>query len=386
MKTLQILVLVVLSLIAVLVVVARHTAVPAPLPAGSASAQALQPGPHAVGFQHVTLTDRKRPTAANPPHPARDSRTLETNVWFPLDAAGTAVAEGHHPLVIHSHGFSSNREEGRYLARHLASLGYIVMSADFPLTHMRTPGGPQLADVVNQPGDVSFLIDTALGWNRAVGHMFFQRVDADRIATMGVSLGGMTSTLAAFHGRLRDPRLKAVISIAGPSVMFGPEYFRQAAVPFLMIAGDIDAIVPYERNAAPIPAKYAGATLLTLQGGSHTGFADAARWLRWMGNPDALGCAVVKHRKPEENPVDFYASLGDGSSGIIEDRRNDFCTLEPLPLAMNALHQQRLTLLAVTAFLQSQLAGTAQARTSAREFLLSTLPAEQADVRVTTGG
>jgi len=365
-----------------LMALARWTALPAPLDPASESAQWLQRGPHPVGFQQVTLVDRDRPTASNNGHAGSPERTLQTNVWFPLNDAGTAVADGMHPLVIHSHGFSSNRDESRYLSRQLASLGYIVMAPEFPLTHMRAPGGPKLVDVVNQPGDVSFLISMALKWNGAQGHMFYQHVDANRIAAMGISLGGLTSTLAAFHPRLGDRRLKAAISLAGPASMFDQAFFAQSSVPFMMVAGDIDAIVPYDRNAEPLLTRAPGSTLVTLRNASHTGFADAARWLRWMDNPDALGCAVVKHRDPGKNPDDFYPDLKNGSRGIIEDRRKDFCVTQPLPAAMNALHQQRLTALVVSAFLQSHLASDADSRDRARHFLLDTLPAEQADVTV----
>lgn len=372
----------ILVMLACLTAISQWTALPAPPDNNSESANWLKAGPYPVGFQRVTLVDHERPTASNQDHAALSQRTLETNVWFPLNTEGTAVAEGEHPLVIHSHGFSSDRNEGRYLARHLASLGYIVMAADYPLTNMRTPGGPKLVDVVNQPGDVSFLIDMALKWDRAQGHMFFAHIDRERIAATGISLGGLTTTLATFHPRLADRRLKAAISIAGPASMFDREFFVQLPKPFMMIAGDIDAIVPYERNAVPLLEHAPGSILATVKGASHTGFADAARWLRWLDNPDALGCAVVKYRKPDESPGDFYPDLHTGSQGIIEDRRNDFCTMDPLPKAMNALHQQQLTVLLVSAFLQSHLAGTDPARAGARQFLLHTLPAEQAEISV----
>jgi len=35
-----------------------------------------------------------------------------------------------------------------YLAEHLASHWYVVVSADYPLTHLQAPGGPNYLDVV----------------------------------------------------------------------------------------------------------------------------------------------------------------------------------------------------------------------------------------------
>lgn len=358
----------------------RYTALPPALPEDSQSSQRLKSGPYAVGRDDVLLPDNSRPTAAHGKQPEQTARTLNTAVWFPLAADGQSVAEGLHPLVVHSHGFSSNRQEPAYLARHLASHGYIVMAPDFPLTNMGAAGGPLLDDVVNQPGDVRFLITSALKWNRAEGHPFHQRIDADRIAAMGVSLGGLTTTLATFHPRLRDPRIAAAISIAGPSTMFDRAFFAQSRTPFLMIAGDIDAILPYEDNAAPLPTKHPQALLVSLRGGSHTGFADTSRWLRWFSNPDSLGCWVVQKRKSADSGSTIYPALLDGSRGIIEDRRDTLCKTLPLPPAMNALRQQQLTTLAVRAFFDSRFAPTPEARAQALQFLTTTLPAEQDDL------
>ena len=44
-------------------------------------------------------------------------------------------------------------------------------------------------------------------------------IDRDRIGAMGLSLGGLTTTLVAFHPTLGDPRIRAAVSIAGPSAM-----------------------------------------------------------------------------------------------------------------------------------------------------------------------
>lgn len=380
LKTLILLVLFFASGWLLLLWLDRHTALPPDLPKDSQSFQRLQNGPYPVGRDDVQLSDGSRPTAAHGKQPEQAARTLKTVVWFPLAANGRSVAEGLHPLVVYSHGFSSNREEPAYLARHLASHGYIVLSPDFPLTRMTTAGGPMLDDVVNQPGDVRFLISTALKWNRAEGHPFHQRIDPDRIAAMGLSLGGLTTTLAAFHPRLRDPRIAAAISIAGPSTMFDRAFFTQSRTPFLMIAGDIDAILPYADNAAPLPAKHPQSLLLSLTGGSHAGFADSSRWLRWLSNPDSLGCWVVQKRKAADSGSSIYPALLDGSRGIVEDRRDSICKVQPLPAAMNVLRQQQLTTLAVRAFFDSRFAPTPEARAQALQFLTTTLPAEQDDL------
>ena len=40
-------------------------------------------------------------------------------------------------------------------------------------------------------------------------------IDHDCVAAVGLSLGGLTSTLIAFHPTLRDPRVGVAVSIAG---------------------------------------------------------------------------------------------------------------------------------------------------------------------------
>ncbi len=126
---------------------------PAP---GSESAGRLEPGPLAIDSREVTFVDESRPTAANGDVPGHPSRTLESLLWYPVED------DAPHPLVVYSHGFMSTKEEGSYLAEHLASHGYVVVSADYPLTNFGTPGGPKVSDASNQPADVSFLIDRVL--------------------------------------------------------------------------------------------------------------------------------------------------------------------------------------------------------------------------------
>jgi len=82
-------------------------------------------------------------------------------------------------------------------------------------------------DVVRQPGDVTFVIDrmiyTGPGTTPAPWTL-----DPERIGVMGLSLGGMTATLVAFHRGLLDPRVKAAVSIAGSMVMFTRDFFESA--------------------------------------------------------------------------------------------------------------------------------------------------------------
>lgn len=323
------------------------------------SALLLQHGPYKVGKQNFKLVDTSRPTAANGDVPEASERILKTTVWYParrrslerLRPGPAPLAEGACPcpLVTYSHGFMSFRSNGAYLAKYLARHGYVVTAANFPLTHFGTAGGPQFRDVLNQPGDVSFLIDTLLAWSDDPDNRFAGQIDRQRIGAVGLSLGGMTTTLLAFHPSLRDARVGAAVSIAGSSAMFDERFFATAAVPFMMIAGDIDAMVNYSSNASQLQERAPRSTLVTLQGGSHTGFSGiAALLLRWFDNPDSIGCwalrrGIDEQMVREEEFDDLITAMGGEAAGIRNVEGALPCRESSLPHALRPQRQQALT-------------------------------------------
>lgn len=363
-------------LLAVAVALLCYTARPEPVSPDSATAQWLAPGSYDVSYFDVTLIDDTRPTQPNGDFPGSAQRELKTRIWRPNPIHSRA------PLVIYSHGFMSTRTGGSYLAEHLASHGYIVAAMDYPLTHFGAPGGPLVKDVVNQPADIRFLLDQFLSWDQQQGHDFYESVDSNRIAVMGLSLGGMTSTMAAYHPHMRDPRIAAAISIAGPSYVFAPSFYRQRSLPYMMIASPIDALVNYEDNAQHLPEQVPGATLVSIDEASHTGFADMAKWLRWLDNPDSIGCHQVKQGLEKTEGEDWSAEIGSVEDGIIYDKQPRLCEQDPLPVAMNPIRQHWLTTAAVFAFFEQQFALGEQRRVEAAAFLREQFPAEQADVQV----
>ncbi|MBN7796416.1 alpha/beta hydrolase family protein [Parahaliea mediterranea] len=349
---------------------------PEPFPPHSASNARLQPGPLSVAHYDTVFEDRSRATSANKDYPGADSRRLEATVWHP------AVTDaGPHPLLVYSHGYSSNRRGGAYLAEYMASLGYVVAAIDFPLTNMYAPGGPWVRDVVNQPADVRFVIDRILQDAATPDHPLAGLVDPGRIGVFGLSLGGLTTELVAFHPEMRDPRVGAALSIAGPTSMLAPAFFRQrAGLPFLMLAGDIDALVPWDSNAAPIPGKLPGAELVTVRGASHTGFAGPAAWMRWMDNPDALGCYIVTRNIGEDMDEPWFELIGSPEQGVIADGENELCRVDPLPEAMNVLRQQMITRVVVGSFFDHHFALSGERRAAARAYLREQMAAELPEV------
>ncbi len=350
--------------------------------ADAPSAAWLEPGPYAVGEQTYDWVDTSRPTQANNEFPGADSRTFAVQMWYPEGDLNS------HPLVIYSHGFMSNRGGGTYMAEALASHGYVVVATNYPLTHGGAPGGPLVTDVANQPADVSFLIDQVLGLENKP---FSGSIDEDRIGVTGISLGGLTSTLAGYHPRWRDDRIDAVASIAGPAYMFTPAFFANAAKPFLMIAGTLDAIVEYQGNAHDIPERVPGGILVTVDEGSHLGFVDMAEPLMRMAeHPDGLGCQAIlsavggdASAPPPDASQNPFQVLGGPEDGVVfGDSPPGLCTINPLPKAAHPGRQHMITKVALLAFFESHFAADPARRAAAGSVLNESLARDFAEAEV----
>ena len=370
---------VVIAVLALAAIYFNYGAMPDAIEASN-SQQRLQPGPYRVVTEKLTLIDDSRVTQANKEVPEKPSRTLETTIWYPENIAEL----GEQPLLVYSHGFSSSRAGGAHIARHLASKGYIVAAANFPLTNTFTEGGPNILDVVNQPGDVSFLIDQMMQWHSDPNHRFGGRIDEDRIAVAGLSLGGLTTTLVAYHRELRDPRIDLAISIAGPSAPFGPNFYQtRAAMPMMMLASPIDPLVTYKENAEAMKNAHPSVRLVTVDAGSHTGFSAQSRAMRFMNNPDSLACKLVLKNIGDdlEGDGDWTDLFGGEENGVIANAGGDrLCETQPLPEAMNPVRQLWITVLAVDAFIEQYFASEAAERDAARNYFEQHMSAELPDV------
>ena len=361
-KILKVLGGIVMTLVVLALVIYIATG-PAQPPADSSSASWLEPGPFSVGQAEFVFVDTSRATNENRGIPGRPERTFPTTVWYPQDLAGEL------PLIIHSHGILSARNEMAYLAENLASNGYVIAATDFPLTNGGTAGGASAADVVNQPADVSFLIDSVLALP-SDSRPFPGTIDAARIGLTGLSLGGLTTTLTTYHPRWREPRVKAAVSIAGPSAVFTKQFYTTTDIPFLMIAGTSDALIDHRSNAAVIPERIDNGALVTIAGGSHLGFIGLAEpMFRFMTNPDTVGCQGVL-AVLDEDPNDVYLAMGTEEEGIVADpNAPGVCENLPPPAASHPGRQQMITQIAVLSFFESVFAVTEDQRSAARDQL-----------------
>jgi hypothetical protein len=208
---------------------------------------------HAVGVRTVTYRDPTRPTGDSP------GRVLPTTVYYP--AAGEAGADaglrprplgGPHPLVLFAHGSALNvmngatEEERRAqtatpahydrLLRTWAAAGYVVAAPAFPLTGGHTPGRVVRNDYVNQPADLSVVLDGLLAANAARSGWLSGVLDADAVAAAGHDLGATTVMGLVYNDCCRDERVKVAVPMGMSLLPFGDGgWFDGVRTPMLLM-------------------------------------------------------------------------------------------------------------------------------------------------------
>ena len=317
---------------------------------GEGSAQALLPtlrlrGPHTFATTADELVDESRPFPAGSGESALPRR-LPVTIWHPTDAAVPG------PVIIWAHGLGSTRSDNRKTAEILASRGYIVAAADFPKTN-RLAQPPDVADVVNQPGDLKLLADRVLELGATAGSPLEGRVDAEKMAYVGLSLGAMTVMLSAWQNEFHDPRIDAVVALAPPSCYMPRPLFETPAVPALVMLGTGDAIISYGSNAAPFNDIPAPSLVVSLERGSHTAFADVVSdFFNNVPHPDVIGCSSVVSDIDISTLGTLAESLGGASADIVNAECVAPCsTNETATPAMRSGRQAELTISTVVGFL-----------------------------------
>lgn len=348
-----------------------------PAPEAGQSALLYQAGGFDIAREAIELLDTSRPTDPNGDFAGSAVRELKGFVWYPETSDQQSF-----PLIVYSHGFMSSVSEAEYLVDFLVPKGYILAAVNYPLSHGGAPGGPNVNDVINQPGDVSFVIDALLARNADTEDSLYRLVDPSRIAAAGLSLGGLTTQLVAFHRDVLDPRLSAAVSIAGPSSFLEPTFFETSDIPFMMIAGSADAAIPYATNAAPIPSKASNSILVTLDKGSHVGFAGmSATFFRWFRHPDQLICPLLLNNLDLEGSESEPILEADSEIGISISEEVP-CMMETFDRAMRPADQQMLTRLALYAFLEKEFSHDIEQRQQMERYLNGGFAAENPTVNV----
>ncbi len=211
----------------------------------------------------------------------RVPRRLVTVIRYPaaLDPSRVDVlsappekAAGPFPLVVFGHGYKITPAPYSQLLRAWASAGYVVAAPLFPLTNAAAPGGPDEADLVNQPTDMSFVITQILGGSARSQGILSGLVDPREIAVTGQSDGGSTALAVAYNQHYIDHRIGAAIILSGAMIPGVRDYdFPPPSPPLLAVQGTADTMnLPastYRYFARAPQPKF----LLSLLGAPHLG-------------------------------------------------------------------------------------------------------------------
>lgn len=208
------------------------------------------PTEFAVGLRELHLVDTSRTIRL--PNGSVEPRHLRTILRYPalgppsgtdLRNAPAARAYGPFPLVVFGHGFSVDPSTYARLLRAWARAGYVVAAPVFPLENANAPGGPDEADLPNQPADMRFVISRLLAMSSAPSGPLAGLVNPKAIAVSGHSDGGDTALTAAYNEYDRDRRIKAAVILSGAEIPgMGGYTFPPGSPPLLATQGTADTI------------------------------------------------------------------------------------------------------------------------------------------------
>jgi dienelactone hydrolase len=246
-------------------------------PGAEQGSSRTRPTSFAVGLSVLRLVDASRTIQL--PNGTTEPRTLVTEVRYPAvgnpartDVSGAvpARADGPFPLVVFGHGFAVMPALYARLLQSWAQAGYVVAAPVFPLESSDAPGGPDEADLTNQPTDMRFVISRMIAASQSSSGPLVGLIDPTRIAVAGQSDGGDTALAVADDPRFRDPRVGAVIVLSGAEIPgIGEFAFPRESPPLLATQGTADTVNPPSATSAffdPAPRpKY----LLSLLGAKH---------------------------------------------------------------------------------------------------------------------
>jgi dienelactone hydrolase len=243
------------------------------------------------------------------------------------------------------------------MAEHLATHGYIIAAPRFPLSSGDAPGGPTIADIPNQPGDMDFVMRQVARLGGPDADLA-AAVDSSRRGVLGLSAGGETVLIAAYHPSLKID-VQSAVAQAPVSCFFGPPFYSRS-LPMLILAGTADELVAIsgpERAFALAPPPV---TLVELLGGTHSGFMN--REQPYVENSDTRECELLLMSDPMRGQGEFVARLIAGVDPGVFDPGS--C----LPLCgqryrqtMGATRQLRLSRAATLAHFEATLRGRVDA-------------------------
>jgi predicted dienelactone hydrolase len=130
---------------------------------------------------------------------------------------------------------------------------------------------PNEADLVNQPADMTFVIEQLQHMSSLPSGPLSAMISATRVAVAGHSDGGDTVAALAAMSCCRYPGLRAAVVLAGAEwPAFSGRWFSAPTAPMLFVQGTADAINPPAASLQLYQADQTGARYyLQLAGAGH---------------------------------------------------------------------------------------------------------------------
>lgn len=283
-------------------------------------------GSYTVHRQTLVFRDRSR------------DRTIPADIYYTSERTSAQ-------LVVLSHGYAADRRFLAYLAQHLASHGYTVVSLEHPGSNLKylaeVPTGLSPAallsanEFINRPRDISFLLDELAQIDRYSGY-FRGKFNTEEVTVIGHSLGGYTALALAGgeldaralrlfclevnplgrspadwlqcaaadlpHSRvpLRDRRVVQAIAF-NPVVgqLFGNQGLSKVSIPVMMLSGSEDAITPaLHHQLRPFHQLGGDKYLLSAGGGTHMSVTDLGNSSSTMGQSTLVRELMGREAEP----------------------------------------------------------------------------------------
>ncbi len=220
-------------------------------------------------------------------------RTITVGVYYPYiaNAANQTPYRGNDrlPLVLFAPGFNEPYTTYLPLINSLVGDGFVVAGINFPLNTPSSPGGPNEADIVNQPSDMTYALTQLIDDEQSPTSALYGLFDPAKVVATGQSDGGDTVLALADNSCCRDKRIDAVIVFSGAELSsYKGTYFSGTTIPILVIQGTNDVInVPADSDQI-----YSGANTpkyyLHLIGADHlTPYTSNDQYLQVVNNVSA---------------------------------------------------------------------------------------------------
>lgn len=171
-------------------------------------------------------------------------RSLPVQILYPSTAGGRPVtppASGY-PLVVFAPGYLQCATAYDPLLRSWAAAGYVVAGIKFPVTNctMNATAADE-NDIINQPGDMAFVITQLLAASAAPKGPLKGLIDPDQVAVAGHSDGADTAAALVAASCYANARVQAAVILAGAEMACtGGSYFSAPTPPMLFAQGTQD--------------------------------------------------------------------------------------------------------------------------------------------------